>query len=64
MAESAGTASWALHGLGVALVAGRVAHALGLRHDRGTTPGRLVGMNLTWGVIVCAGLAAMYWSLV
>lgn len=63
LAESAGTPSWALHGLGVALITGRVAHALGLRHDRGTTPGRFVGMNLTWGVIVSAGLAAMFWSL-
>jgi len=63
LAESAGTPSWAVHGLGVALIVGRVAHALGLRHDRGTTPGRLVGMNLTWGVIVSAGLAAMFWSL-
>ena len=63
LAESAGTPSWALHGLGVALIVGRVAHALGLRHDRGTTPGRFVGMNLTWGVIVSAGLAAMFWSL-
>jgi len=63
LAEGAGTPSWAIHGLGVALIAGRVAHALGLRHDRGTTPGRFVGMNLTWGVIVSAGLAAMFWSL-
>ena len=64
LAESAGTPSWAIHGLGVALVAGRIAHALGLRHDRGTTPGRFVGMNLTWGVMLSAGFTAVYRSLV
>lgn len=41
-----------LHGAGIALVAGRGAHALGLSRHAGMSAGRLVGTVLTLGVIL------------
>ena len=49
------TATW-LHGLGIALLAGRLAHAQGLETSAGVTPGRLIGNMLTWGVILVAAI--------
>jgi len=49
------TAGW-LHGLGIALVIGRLAHAQGLTVGTGANPGRLVGNMLTWGVILVAAV--------
>jgi hypothetical protein len=47
---------WLLHALGLALILGRVAHALGLARSRGVSVGRTVGMLLTLGVyLVGAG---------
>ena len=45
-----------LHGLGIALVVGRLAHAQGLSQTSGVSPGRLVGNVLTWSVILIAAL--------
>lgn len=45
-----------LHGLGIALVAGRLAHAQGLTMGTGANAGRLVGNLLTWGVILIAAV--------
>ena len=50
-----GSAAW-LHGLGIALVIGRLAHAQGLSQSAGTSAGRLVGNVLTWAVILLAAL--------
>lgn len=50
-----GSPAW-LHGLGSALVIGRLAHAQGLSQSAGTSPGRLVGNVLTWLVILLAAL--------
>ena len=54
--EVNGTSSTWLHGLGVALVVGRLAHVQGLTQGTGANPGRLVGNMLTWGVILVAGV--------
>ena len=49
------SAPW-LHGLGIALVVGRLAHAQGLGQSAGTSAGRLVGNLLTWAVILIAAV--------
>ena len=43
---------WLLHIAGIALVAGRVAHFLGLGRSAGTSWGRVTGTALTWGVLL------------
>jgi uncharacterized membrane protein YecN with MAPEG domain len=60
LAEStAALGTSALHGAGAALVAGRLAHAFGLGRDSGASPGRFIGMALTWTVtLVLAGALA------
>lgn len=42
----------ALHSAGIALVAGRCAHAFGLSQHAGTSPGRMFGMLLTLLVVL------------
>jgi uncharacterized protein len=56
--------SW-LHVFGVLLIVGRVLHAIGLSRTAGPSPGRVLGMVLTWGVMLVMALlllwkAAMY----
>ena len=56
--------SW-LHVFGVLLIVGRVLHAIGLSRTAGPSPGRVLGMVLTWGVMLAMALlllwkAAMY----
>ena len=47
---------WLLHLAGIALVAGRVAHFLGLGRSAGTSWGRVLGTALTWAaILVLAG---------
>lgn len=49
---------WILHALGLALLAGRVAHAAGLTRSAGASRARVVGTLLTWIVLVLgAGVA-------
>jgi uncharacterized membrane protein YecN with MAPEG domain len=57
--EINGTSAGRLHGLGIALVVGRIAHAQGLSQSSGTTAGRLIGNVLTWGVILFAAVASI-----
>lgn len=61
--ELNGASNVLLHGLGVALLAGRIAHAQGLTTSSGGSPGRLAGVLLSWGVIVVAALDALLLSL-
>jgi len=58
--EQAGMAPWAVHGLGLALLVGRAAHAWGLAHSDGPSIGRALGMGLTFGVLITGGLLALY----
>jgi len=49
---------WVLHALGLALLVGRVAHALGLNRSAGASRARVLGTLLTWIVLVLgAGVA-------
>lgn len=58
--EYRGVPVWALHGLGSALFFGRVLHAWGLSRSQGTSPGRAIGILLTWISILVPSL----WLLV
>lgn len=49
-----GYPAWVVHGLGIALTAGRVAHAVGLTGSIGRSPGRFAGMSLTFLTILVA----------
>jgi len=57
--ELGGASHALIHGCGVALVAARIAHAFGLARSAGTSPGRLVGTTVTFGVIVVLAAAAL-----
>lgn len=55
--DDGGVSPLLVHILGILLVAGRVLHAIGLGRTEGPSLGRLVGMVLTFAVIlVCAAL--------
>jgi uncharacterized membrane protein YecN with MAPEG domain len=58
--EFNGGPSWLLHGLGVALVAGRLLHAFGLSRSSGISFGRTAGTALTWSVLVAGAVAAIW----
>jgi hypothetical protein len=41
-----------VHAAGMLMVAGRAAHAVGLTQSAGTTPGRLIGMIITFTALI------------
>ena len=51
LVEATGWSLWFVHGLGIALVAGRVLHAVGLGAGDADFTYRIRGMQLTFGVI-------------
>lgn len=60
--ELAGYAPWLVQTLGGALVAGRLLHALGLSRSSGESMPRLIGMVLTFAVLVVGGgLCLLAW---
>ncbi len=63
-AESLGTAPWLVHGLGIALIIGRVSHAYGLSRTPEVFKFRVRGMVITFTVIGIAALACLYGSLI
>lgn len=58
--ELSGSAAWLLHALGGGLFVGRLLHAFGLGRSTGTSPGRFVGILLTWLVVLAASALAVY----
>ena len=52
--EGLGTAPWIVHALGAALVVARLAHAQGLGHHDGESPGRFLGTVTTFSVLIVA----------
>ncbi|WP_417666346.1 MAPEG family protein [Roseibium sp.] len=50
------TPSWAIHGLGIALLVGRLLHAWGVGQEPENLTLRTVGMVLTFAVLVIGGL--------
>lgn len=53
--ELSGAPAALVHGLGAALVIGRVLHAVGLNRTAGISQGRFVGTALTWLVLLVGG---------
>lgn len=54
------TPYWLLHLLGLALVVGRVLHAIALSYTEKWMPGRFVGTLLTFLVLLVAGLLCLW----
>jgi len=60
LVEVTGHHTLAVHGLGIALVVGRLANAWGLSHSLGPTTPRQAGAGLTLAVIVISSLLIAY----
>ncbi len=54
---------WAVHVVGLGLVIGRIAHAIGLSRSTGSSFGRVSGMVLTLSALAF-GAAALLWQVV
>jgi uncharacterized protein len=63
LAEAVGTPAGLIHVLGVALVVGRFANALGLSRSLGPTGPRQAGAGLTVLVVTAASLLILYRSV-
>ena len=58
--EIQGFSAATVHVLGATLVIGRLLHAFGLSRYEGPSTGRIVGILLTWVMILVASLLAVY----
>ena len=56
LAEQQGVARPVLHGIGMILVAGRLAHALGVSHEPERLVVRVIGMALTFTALITGAL--------
>ena len=56
LAEAQGASIWLIHGMGVALLIGRIAHAHGFGQEPETTNYRTRGMQLTFAVLAAGAL--------
>ena len=56
LAELQNASSYAVHGIGILLVVGRVVHALGLGREPDMFPFRVVGMILTLTALIAGAL--------
>jgi uncharacterized protein len=59
-AELNGGATMFLHFLGAAFFLARLAHAMGLGQNSGTSPGRFLGTLVTWAAILVLALANIW----
>jgi uncharacterized protein len=57
--ELQGRPSWLLHLLGLALIAGRIAHAFGISHKTEDFRLRVVGVLATFAVLIVAALSLL-----
>lgn len=62
--ELQGAPTWAIHGLGVTLLVGRVLHAFGFGSTPQIVPARVWGMALTLGMILIAALSNIIRAIV
>lgn len=58
-----GAATWVIHAVGLAMIAGRAAHAYGLSKTSGASMGRVMGMVLTQTSLLMGGLALLWTAL-
>jgi len=63
LVEAAGFSRTWVHALGIALVVARLVHAHGLSAAKQPAPGRIVGVTLTFAVLVIGG-ALLIWCFV
>lgn len=63
LAESLGTHAWLLHGLGLALLAGRLSHAWGMSQSQETFAFRIFGVAVTFWMIGLAAAACLWGAL-
>ena len=59
----AGAAAWSVHLVGLTMIAGRIAHAIGLSQTVGASAGRVGGMFLTWISLVAGALTLLAQAL-
>lgn len=64
LAESLGTHAWLLHGLGIALLAGRISHAFGMSQPDENFTFRVAGVMATFWMIGLAAAACLWGVLV
>lgn len=57
--ELSGGNAWLLHACGIALVASRILHAVGITKSVGKSNQRVAGMLLTFGVILVCAIAIL-----
>jgi uncharacterized membrane protein YecN with MAPEG domain len=55
-----GTSIWLIHGVGLPLTLGRLAHAIGLSQSTGTSALRAIGMILTWIAFIVGIVGVLY----
>lgn len=55
-----GASVWLVHGVGAPLTIGRILHGFGLSTNVGTSPGRFLGILLTW-IAFIVGIVAVLW---
>ena len=63
LAESLATSPWLMHVLGVALVAGRIAHAYGVSQMQENFRFRVTGMFITFWMLGVAALACLWGAI-
>jgi uncharacterized protein len=59
----AGAPALIVHGVGLALLVGRIAHAIGLLQSIGTSVGRVLGMMLSWTALAGGAPALIIYAL-
>jgi uncharacterized membrane protein YecN with MAPEG domain len=55
-----GGSIWLIHGVGIPLTLGRIAHGIGLSQNTGPSPMRFIGILLTW-IAYIVGIVAVFW---
>lgn len=63
LAELQGLPGWLLHSMGLALLTGRLAHAVGVSRDPEPFQFRVAGMSLTFGVLCAAAVLNLLLAL-
>jgi uncharacterized protein len=58
--ELNGYPQWLIHSFGAAIFISRAAHAWGLSHSRGLSKGRMLGMMVTYGLMLSLAAISMY----
>jgi hypothetical protein len=57
-----GGSIWLIHGVGIPLTLGRIAHGIGLSQNTGPSPLRFIGILLTW-IAYIVGIVGVLWLI-